>query len=80
VIIYVMNMNEDSHLDSMMEARFEVDIPEEDCCLDDQASDFSDGDNLSDVEADSMTLASAGMGMDEDYEHGTPMEEFFGGE
>lgn len=28
-------------------------------------------DNLSDVEADAMTLASAGMGTDEDYFHGS---------
>ncbi len=34
----------------------------------DGGSDYED--NLSDVEADAMTLASAGMGTDEDYVYG----------
>ena len=36
---------------------------EEHCCLDDEPA------GMTDVEADADTLASAGMGTDEDYEH-----------
>lgn len=39
---------------------FDAELPEDD-------DDWSDDDGLSDVEADSMTLASAGWGTDEDY-------------
>lgn len=36
---------------------------------DDSDLGWDDDDGLTDVEADAMTLASAGMGTDEDYGH-----------
>lgn len=62
------------------DAELQPDFDNDTCCLDEQTADFDGDDNLSDVEADAMTLASSGMGMDEDYYHDTPMGEDFGGE
>jgi len=51
----------------------EIDLDQYDCEGDEPEADEADGDfereddGLSDVEADAMTLASAGYGTDEDY-------------
>jgi len=69
---------EDDGLDSMMEDRISgVDHIDADACFGgDDVSEFDDEpdfdddsheDGLTDVEADAMTLASAGWGTDEDY-------------
>jgi hypothetical protein len=42
--------------------------------------DTDDEDNMTDAEADADALADAGMGYDEQYEHETPLGEFYGGE
>lgn len=44
---------------------------------DDEPDEWSDDDGLTDVEADAMTLASAGWGTDEDYGY---FGDDFGGE
>jgi hypothetical protein len=43
---------------------------------DDDDDSWSDDDGLTDVEADAMTLASAGWGTDEDYNHWDGGEDF----
>lgn len=39
-----------------------------------------EGPQMTDAEADADTLSSAGWGYDEQYEHETPLGDFYGGE
>jgi hypothetical protein len=63
-------MNEDSHLEMAYEDRHSTHDYLDDVDAWNEADDdrfWDDDDGLSDVEADAMTLASVGMGTDEDY-------------